>query len=268
MYYPFVLETSHPLAKWLKQSCAGWTVHIFFFSCSPFQKISSPSAFLLVTTELLPCNLLCLHSFVFLQTLHPVTSGKGPGEAHAFILALGSSSDKLVYFSAWRWGLWVGKGGLLDWTYLRIWNTLCNLSSLMLFQISIWACLLLSGNAESFAQMDGTFWWEINLLSRYAGTFFLKKKPAKYTCSVVYGCVWLCWEKEQQTHPQPHFPAQKYPAVYQWKEIRRCAQPQTLLEAYGNIWERKYVSHFTPPKQRRNSPAHGGLGVTLESAKW
>jgi len=49
---------------------------------------------------------------------------------------------------------------------------LCTLSSLMLFKIYVWACLLLSGNAESFAQMDGTFWWEVNLFSRYAGIIF------------------------------------------------------------------------------------------------
>ncbi|PKU39667.1 hypothetical protein llap_10030 [Limosa lapponica baueri] len=33
-------------------------------------------------------------------TLHPMTSGKEMGIAHTLILALGSSSDKLVYFSA------------------------------------------------------------------------------------------------------------------------------------------------------------------------
>lgn len=68
--------------------------------------------FLPVTTEHLPCNFLCLHSFVFLQTifetLYPVTSGKGMGTAHTFIGALWSGSDKLVYFYAeqrgWGWG--------------------------------------------------------------------------------------------------------------------------------------------------------------------
>lgn len=104
--------------KVIKVVCAGWTMHIFFFffSCLP-QKISSPSTFIPVTTELPPCNLLCLHSLVFLQTvfetLHPVTSGKGVGTAHTFILALGSNGDKLVYYSACYQGLRVGRRGFI-----------------------------------------------------------------------------------------------------------------------------------------------------------
>lgn len=98
--------------------------HLFFsffflFSALPSRnRPRPPPHFTPVTTELLPCNLLCLRSFVFLQTvfetLHPLTSGKGTGTAHTFILALGSSSDKLAYFSAWHWGVWVGRGGFIS----------------------------------------------------------------------------------------------------------------------------------------------------------
>lgn len=61
------------------------TRSFFLPPASPHKDAILPS-FLLVTTELLPCNLLRLHSFVFLQTvferLHAVTSGKGMGTAH------------------------------------------------------------------------------------------------------------------------------------------------------------------------------------------
>lgn len=94
---------------------------------------------------------------------------------------------------------------------------------------------------------------------------FLFYLTAKYKCSVAYGCIQLCQGKEQHIHP--HFPAQKYPAIYQRKVIRRCAQPQTFLQAYGNILERKYCSHFSPSKASRNSPADGGFWVILGSTK-
>lgn len=91
-----------------------WMNHALFFL---LWKISSSSTFIPVTTELPLCSLLCLHSLVFLQTVyetsHPVTSGKGVGTAHTFILALGSSSDRLVNYSACYQELRVGTRGFI-----------------------------------------------------------------------------------------------------------------------------------------------------------
>lgn len=195
-YYPFVLGSSRPPAQWLQHSCATWTMHSSFPPAPPPQISSpclSPSHDRAPSVRFITFALICFPSDRLRGTASSDLWQRDGNSTH-FYPGSRQQQWQMGLLFCLTLGVLRRERGFIS-PDLCIWNTLCKLSSLLLFKICIWPCLLLPWNAVSFAQMDGSFWLEINLLSWYAGIFnffFFFNLTAKYKCSVVYGCIQLC----------------------------------------------------------------------------